>query len=271
MSEQGSEFQTIHGLRVLVPNWPVSPQIGSFCTTRAGGVSKAPFDSLNLGRYVNDEAAAVSENRARAVALLPAEPVWLKQVHGTRVWDADLTRTEEIIEADAAVTTKTNTVLTVMAADCLPVLISSPDGRVVSAAHAGWRGLLGGILENTVDAMQTKTGLSDAGQYLAWLGPAIGPRAFEVGEEVRAAFHDHAQKHGLPSPIEAFVAIDNKPGKYWGNLYQLARQRLLSKGLTHVYGGEFCTVRDQTDFFSHRRDGVSGRFAAFIWRRENEA
>jgi YfiH family protein len=210
---------------------------------------------------------AVSENRARVGALLPADPVWLKQVHGTRVWDADFTHNEAIIEADAAVTTQTNTVLTVMAADCLPVLISSPDGRVIGAAHAGWRGLVEGVLENTVDAMQAKTGLSDADQYLAWLGPAIGPKAFEVGEEVRAAFHEHAQKHALPSPAEAFIAIDNKPGKYWANLYQLARQRLLSKGLTHVYGGEFCTVRDQTDFFSHRRDGLSGRFAAFIWRR----
>ena len=267
MSKRDHEFQTTHGLRVLVPNWPAPPQIGAVCTTRAGGISKAPFDSLNLGRYVNDEAAAVTENRARVRALLPADPVWLKQVHGTRVWDADFAHTEGVIEADAAVTTQTNTVLTVMAADCLPVLISSPDGRVIGAAHAGWRGLVEGVLENTVDAMQAKTGLSDADQYLAWLGPAIGPKAFEVGEEVRAAFHEHAQKHALPSPAEAFIAIDNKPGKYWANLYQLARQRLLSKGLTHVYGGEFCTVRDQTDFFSHRRDGLSGRFAAFIWRR----
>jgi polyphenol oxidase len=267
MSEQGSAFQTTHGLRVLAPNWPVSPQIGAFCTTRAGGISKAPFDSLNLGRYVNDEASAVSENRARVRALLPAEPVWLKQVHGTRVWDADLAQTEELIEADAAVTTRTNTVLTVMAADCLPVLISSPDGGVIGAAHAGWRGLLGGVLENTLDAMQAKTGLNDAGQYLAWLGPAIGPRAFEVGAEVLAAFHDHGQKQGLPVPAEAFMAIDGKPGKYWANLYELARQRLASKGINYIYGGEFCTVRDQTDFFSHRRDGLSGRFAAFIWRR----
>lgn len=267
MSEQRSEFQNINGLRLLLPNWPASPQIRAFCTTRAGGVSKAPFDGLNLGRYVNDETAAVSENRARVVALLPSEPVWLKQVHGTRVWDADMAQTEAIIEADAALTTKSNTVLTVMAADCLPVLISSPDGRVIGAAHAGWRGLVEGVLENTVDAMQAKTGLSDADQYLAWLGPAIGPAAFEVGEEVRAAFHEHAQKHALASPAEAFIAIDSKPGKYWANLYQLARQRLLSRGLARVYGGEFCTARDQTDFFSHRRDGLSGRFAAFIWRR----
>jgi polyphenol oxidase len=267
MSEQASQFQTIHGLRVLIPNWPASPQIGAVCTTRVGGVSKAPFDSLNLGRYVNDEALAVSENRARVRALLPAEPVWLKQVHGTRVWDADWAHTDEIIEADAAVTTESNRVLTVMAADCLPVLIRGPEGKVIGAAHAGWRGLVGGVLENTVDAMQAKTGLSDGGQYRAWLGPAIGPRAFEVGEEVLAAFHDHGQKQGLPVPAEAFMAIDGKPGKYWANLYQLARQRLLSKGLTHIDGGEFCTVRDQTDFFSHRRDGLSGRFAAFIWRR----
>ena len=267
MSEQGSQFQTIHGLRVLVPNWPASPQVGAFCSTRGGGVSKAPFDSLNLGRYVNDEPLAVSENRARVRTLLPAEPVWLKQVHGTRVWDADLTPTEEVIEADAAVTTKSNTVLTVMAADCLPVLISDPEGNVIGAAHAGWRGLLGGVLENTVDAMQAKTGLGNASQYLAWLGPAIGPRAFEVGEEVRVAFEAYGKEHSLPVAAEAFMAIDGKPGKYWANLYQLARQRLQNKGLTHINGGEFCTVRDQADFFSHRRDGLSGRFAAFIWRR----
>jgi YfiH family protein len=267
MSEQGSQFQTINGLRVLVPNWPALPQIGAFCTTRAGGISKAPFDSLNLGRYVNDDPLAVSENRARVRALLSAEPVWLKQVHGTRVWDADLTPTEEVIEADAAVTTKSNTVLTVMAADCLPVLISDPEGNVIGAAHAGWRGLLGGVLENTVDAMQAKTGLGNASQYLAWLGPAIGPRAFEVGEEVRVAFEAYGKEHCLPVAAEAFMAIDGKPGKYWANLYQLARQRLQNKGLTHIYGGEFCTVRDQANFFSHRRDGLSGRFAAFIWRR----
>jgi YfiH family protein len=267
MSEQGSQFQTINGLRVLVPNWPALPQIGAFCTTRAGGISKAPFDSLNLGRYVNDDPLAVSENRARVRALLSAEPVWLKQVHGTRVWDADLTPTEEIIEADAAVTTKTNRVLTVMAADCLPVLISDPEGKVIGAAHAGWRGLLGGVLENAVDAMQAKTGLGNVGQYLAWLGPAIGPRAFEVGEEVRVAFEAYGKEHCLPVAAEAFMAIDGKPGKYWANLYQLARQRLQNKGLTHIYGGEFCTVRDQANFFSHRRDGLSGRFAAFIWRR----
>jgi YfiH family protein len=199
--------------------------------------------------------------------LLSAEPVWLKQVHGTRVWDADLTPTEEIIEADAAVTTKSNTVLTVMAADCLPVLISDPEGKVIGAAHAGWRGLLGGVLENAVDAMQAKTGLGNVGQYLAWLGPAIGPRAFEVGEEVRVAFEAYGKEHCLPVAAEAFMAIDGKPGKYWANLYQLARQRLQNKGLTHIYGGEFCTVRDQANFFSHRRDGLSGRFAAFIWRR----
>ena len=266
MSEQGSQFQTINGLRVLVPNWPALPQIGAFCTTRGGGVSKAPFNSLNLGRYVNDEPLAVSENRARVRTLLPTEPVWLKQVHGTRVWDADLAHGAEVIEADAAVTTKINTVLTVMAADCLPVLISDPEGNVIGAAHAGWRGLLGGVLENTVDAMQAKTGLGNASQYLAWLGPAIGPRAFEVGEEVRVAFEAYGKEHDLPVPAEAFNAIDGKPGKYWANLYQLARQRLASRGINHLYGGEFCTVRNQADFFSHRRDGLSGRFAAFIWR-----
>lgn len=255
------------GLTVLTPAWPAPDQIRAFSSTRGGGVSKAPFDSLNLGRYVDDEFEAVSENRARLRALLPAEPVWLKQVHGTRVWDADQALPVAVIEADAAVTTKSNTVLTIMAADCLPVLISSSDGRVIGAAHAGWRGLLGGVLENTVDAMLVKANKTDASQYLAWLGPAIGSEAFEVGEDVYRAFLDCAQTHSLPSLAGAFVAVDGKPGKYRANLYQLARQRLASKGLSHIYGGEFCTVRDQTYFFSHRRDGQSGRFAAFIWRQ----
>jgi YfiH family protein len=267
MSEPTSKIHTIGGLSLLMPAWPASDQIKAFCSTRSGGVSKAPFDSLNLGRYVNDEATAVSENRARIRALLPAEPVWLKQVHGTRVWDADQALPEGVIEADAAVTTNSNIVLTVMAADCLPVLITSGDGRVIGAAHAGWRGLLGGVLENTVDAMLAKAQERDASHYLAWLGPAIGPEAFEVGEEVRSAFMDYAQTHSLPSSAEAFVAVDGKPGKYRANLYQLARQRLASKGLSQIYGGEWCTVRDQTHFFSHRRDGQSGRFAAFIWRQ----
>lgn len=267
MSEATSSFQMMGGLPILMPAWPVANQIKAFCSTRSGGVSKAPFDSLNLGRYVNDDPLAVSENRARVKALMPAEPVWLKQVHGTRVWDADQVLPEAVIEADAAVATKSNTILTVMAADCLPVLITSSDGGVIGAAHAGWRGLLGGVLENTVDAMQAKAKESDVSQYFAWLGPAIGPKAFEVGEEVRSAFMDYEQTRSLPSSAAAFVAVDDRPGKYWANLYQLAQQRLTSKGLSRIYGGEWCTVRDQTHFFSHRRDGHSGRFAAFIWRQ----
>lgn len=266
MREHPSAIQTINGLQVVVPSWPIAPHIRAFCSTRGGGVSKAPFDSLNLGRYVDDEPEAVTENRARIRALLPSEPVWLKQVHGNRVWDADAAHAANAIEADAAVTTKSDTVLAVMAADCLPVLISSPDGGVIGAAHAGWRGLLDGILENTVDAMLAKAGRGDAGQYLAWMGPAIGPQAFEVGEDVRIAFLEYGQKHRLPMSAESFLAIDSQPGKYLANLYQLARQRLASKGLYHIYGGEFCTVRDHATFFSHRRDGPSGRFAAFIWR-----
>lgn len=266
MSEHLSTLQTVRGFTVVTPSWPASSHIGAFCSTRMGGVSQAPFDSLNLGRYVADAPAAVSENRARIQTLLPAEPVWLKQVHGAQVWDADLANPAGVIEADASVTSNANTVLTIMAADCLPVLLASQDGRVIGAAHAGWRGLLAGVLENTVDAMQAKAVQGDAGHYHAWLGPAIGPSAFEVGEEVRAAYMDFAQAQRLPLPADAFVAISNRPGKYWANLYQLARQRLASKGVHQIYGGEFCTFQDQKLFFSHRRDGQSGRFAAFIWR-----
>ena len=266
MSDYLSSLQTIRGFTVVTPSWPAPSQIGAFCSTRMGGVSQAPFDSLNLGRYVDDAPAAVSENRARIRTLLPAEPVWLKQVHGAQVWDADRPSPAGPIEADASVTSKADTVLTIMAADCLPVLLASQDGKVIGAAHAGWRGLLAGVLENTIDAMQAKIGQGDAGRYLAWLGPAIGPGAFEVGEEVRAAYLDFAQAHSLPLPEDAFVAINNRPGKYGANLYQLARQRLASKGIQQIYGGEFCTFQDQKLFFSHRRDGQSGRFAAFIWR-----
>ena len=266
MSEYLSTLQTVRGLTVVTPTWPASSQVGAFCSTRMGGVSQAPFDSLNLGRYVDDAPAAVSENRARIQTLLPAQPVWLKQVHGAQVWDADQRGPVGVIEADASVTSNANTVLTIMAADCLPVLFASQDGTVIGAAHAGWRGLLAGVLENTIDAMQVKMGQGNAGHYLAWLGPAIGPSAFEVGEEVRTAYMDFAQAQRLPPPADAFVAISNRPGKYWANLYLLARQRLASKGIQQIYGGEFCTFQDQKLFFSHRRDGQSGRFAAFIWR-----
>ena len=254
MSEQGSQFQTINGLRVLVPNWPALPQIGAFCTTRVGGISKAPFDSLNLGRYVNDEPLAVSENRARVRTLLPAEPVWLKQVHGTRVWDADLAHAAEVIEADAAVTTKSNMVLTVMAADCLPVLISDPEGKVIGAAHAGWRGLVDGVLEQTLAQFPAPNSV------MAWLGPAIGPTAFEVGDEVRLAFVVKDAKAGA-----AFIAVPGKNGKWLADLYQLATLRLAACGITQIYGGGLCTYSDAAQFYSYRRNGQTGRMASCIW------
>lgn len=262
-----NSIQTLEGLTVVVPNWPAPSSVDALCTTRTGGVSKPPFDSFNLGLYVNDDPAAVMENRARLQALLPAEPVWLKQVHGSRVWDASKSNTGNApIEADAAVTDQSNVVLAVMAADCLPVLLSSADGTVIGAAHAGWKGLLAGVLENTVDAMHAKVGSHSNASLMAWLGPAIGPTAFEVGEDVRCAYVNHAKQHDLELPHLAFVPIAARPGKYWANLYRLARQRLLFKGVSAIHGGEFCTVRDQKSFFSHRRDGISGRFAALIWR-----
>ncbi|MDP3620707.1 MAG: peptidoglycan editing factor PgeF [Polynucleobacter sp.] len=259
-----SIIQTHAGLTLIAPDWPAPSRIGAVCTTRMGGVSKAPFDSLNLGQYVNDEPTAVIENRLRVQAVLPSEPVWLRQVHGSRVWDTDSkTCPEGPIEADASVTNQPNRVLAVMAADCLPVLFASSDGQVVGAAHAGWKGLLAGVLENTVDAMQAK---SDSKlDLMAWLGPAIGPNAFEVGEDVRAAYEDCAVRNGAPLPLNAFTAVDGKAGKYWADLYQLARHRLSSKGISAIYGGEFCTVHDQKLFFSYRRDGVCGRFASLIW------
>lgn len=261
-----SSIQAVAGLTLITPAWPAPNPIGAVCTTRLGGVSKPPFDTLNLGRYVNDNPADVTENRFRVRSVLPAEPVWLKQVHGSRVWDADtVTCSEEPIEADAAVTNQHNRVLAVMAADCLPVLFTSVDGKLIGAAHAGWKGLLAGVLENTVDAMQAKSGMTAKLDVMVWLGPAIGPSAFEVGEDVHLAYGDYANRVGMPLPADAFIPITHKPGKYHADLYQLARQRLQAKGISAIYGGEFCTVQDQKLFFSHRRDGVCGRFAALIW------
>lgn len=251
-------------LPVLVPNWPAPASIRALVTTRIGGVSEAPYDSLNLGQHVGDAPEKVSENRARLRQLLPNEPIWLKQVHGTRVW-----HTGEDYLADAAITAELGQVITVLTADCMPVFFCNRAGTLGGVAHAGWRGLCAGVLENTVQALSEKSLL--LGQKLArddilvWLGPAIGPGSFEVGNEVREQFMDAARLTGTVFPLETFQAIPGKPQKYWANLYQLARSRLQNIGIKAIYGGEFCTFTQSEQFFSHRRDRVSGRFAALIW------
>ena len=248
---------------VLKPNWPVPPTIHSLVTTRDGGSSLPPFSSLNLGDHVGDDAQAVNANRAILRTQLPSEPIWLKQVHGTFVSTPMNRRllSEHIIEADAAVTNQANEVLVVMTADCLPILFSNLTGDVVGVAHAGWRGLCSGVLENTVAEMLNLGADMSANKIMAWMGPAIGPQAFEVGEDVYLAFLNA----GIAFPTNAFLAIPSRPGKYFANLYTLAQSRLAAVGVEQSYGGNFCTVTDQKRFFSHRRDAISGRFATLIW------
>ena len=250
-------------MEVLTPDWPVPPNIHSLVTTRDGGISLPPFSSLNLGDHVGDDPRTVQANRTILRVQLPSDPIWLKQVHGTFVSTPMNRRllSEHVIEADAAVTNQANEVLVVMTADCLPILFSNQTGDVVGVAHAGWRGLCAGILENTVaEMLKLGTGIS-ANKLMAWMGPAIGPEAFEVGGDVYAAFLNA----GVAFPANAFAAIPSRPGKYFANLYTLAQSRLSALGIEQIYGGNFCTVTDQKRFFSHRRDAVSGRFASLIW------
>lgn len=236
------------------------PGIAALATTRAGGSSPAPYDDgrggggLNLGVHVGDALDNVQRNRAQLRLHLPAEPAWLTQVHGTTVLDA--AQVHDAPAADASFTTQRGLVCAIMTADCLPVLFADAAGRVVGAAHAGWRGLAGGILENTVAAMRA----AGAENLHAWLGPAIGPAQFEVGEDVLQAFaaKDNAMR-------TAFKPIAGRPGKYLADIYQLARQTLGNIGVVAVTGGDFCTVSESQRFYSYRRDGVTGRMATLIW------
>ena len=236
---------------ILHPEWLAPPRVRALQTLRGGGCSPTPWASLNLGDHVGDAPARVAANRARLRGLLPAEPVWLQQVHGSRVVDVGCTTGMQ--EADAAFARQPGSVCAVMTADCLPVLFCDRAGSVVAAAHAGWRGLAAGVLEATVAAMKTPPD-----ELLAWLGPAIGPRRFEVGGEVRAAF---AGRDALAA--SAFQALGGD--KWLADIYALARRRLTASGVTAIFGGERCTVEESAHFFSYRRDGVTGRMATLIW------
>lgn len=244
-------------LPLLIPDWPAPPNVRAAQTLRRGGVSRSPYDSLNLGGHVGDDPVAVDENRSRLrrALALPEEPRWLSQVHGAVVVDAG--EAAAGVDADAALADRAGVVCAVQTADCLPVLFCDRAGRHVAAAHAGWRGLAGGVLEATVSALCGR-GVA-VGELMAWLGPAIGPTAFEVGDEVRAAFVDVD-----PGAAAAFVA--GAPGKWFADLFQLARRRLAACGVGAIYGGGVCTFADADRFFSHRRDRLSGRQATLIWR-----
>lgn len=246
---------------LLLPDWPAPASVHAVVTTRAGGVSPAPWDSLNLGTHVGDDPLHVRENRARLqsalTSLAPAQaPQWLNQVHGTRVVEAEpdeRRRTGFLPDADAVTTTLRRLPCVVMTADCLPVFLCDRAGTRVAVAHAGWRGLCEGVLEASVAAFP------EPAQVLAWLGPAIGPDAFEVGGEVREAFlarQSGAAAHFRPGP---------NPGRFLADIYGLARLRLAAAGVTDVSGGGLCTFSDRERFFSYRRDGQTGRLASVIW------
>ena len=235
---------------LITPDWPVPAHVKSLMTTRVGGVSVGPFASLNLGMHVQDDSTAVAENRRRLRETLPAEPVWLNQIHGTKVIQADTAG--GVPDADASFTRTPNTVCAVMTADCLPVLFSARDGSVVAAAHAGWRGLASGVLEATLAAMQVPPD-----EVMAWLGAAIGPDAFEVGAEVRDTF--------ISSHPQSVAAFTSHQHKWLADIYTLARIRLNACGVHAVYGGGLCTYTDAARFYSYRRDGITGRMATLIW------
>lgn len=248
----------------IVPEWPAPARVRAACTTRAGGVSDAPYDSLNLGDHVGDDPGRVAQNRVAFAQRIGARPVFLRQVHGTAT--VRLTgATPDGAEADGCIALDRGVACTIMVADCLPVLFSAADGRAVAAAHAGWRGLAGeggrGVLESVCESLRG-AGVGDASGLLAWLGPCIGPKAFEVGPDVRAAFEAH-------DPGASALFAPYREGKWLADLPGLARRRLASLGITRVYGNdgsaEWCTVANPSRYFSHRRDGASGRFAASIW------
>lgn len=239
--------------KLIVPQWPAPAGVAVCSSTRIGGVSEGAWESLNLGAHCGDDLNHVEENRQRmfAAGQLPSKPVWLEQVHGTAV----LRLTGEPYaskRADASYSNTPGTVCAVMTADCLPVLFCNRAGTEVAAAHAGWRGLCAGVLEETVACFA-----DSADNILAWLGPAIGPQAFEVGSDVCEAFMAHD-----PQAESAFRPVGEK---YMADIYQLARQRLAHLGISQIYGGDRCTFTEKGDFFSYRRDKTTGRMASFIW------
>ncbi|MBI3344725.1 MAG: peptidoglycan editing factor PgeF [Gammaproteobacteria bacterium] len=243
---------------LISPDWPAPQRVRACSTSRSGGVSGPPLASLNLAGHVGDATEKVAENRARLKQALdlPAEPVWLKQVHGTRVVDAAGIGTSLYVngtpEADGSYSRETGIVCAVLTADCLPLLLCDEQGSRVAAVHVGWRGLAAGVIEETLQH------LGDTRQLMAWLGPAIGPYSFEVGSEVREIFvaHDAEANHAFrPSPA----------GRWLADLYRLTRQRLNAQGVTRIYGGGWCTYSESQRFYSYRRDGVTGRMATLIW------
>lgn len=244
----------------IIPDWPAPARVRAVSTTRRGGVSPAPYDTFNLAGHVGDAPQHVQHNREslRQALQLPAEPTWLEQVHGSHVVDA--ADAPDSCQADASFAREPGAVCAVMTADCLPVLMCDRRGRGVAAAHAGWRGLAGGVIEATARQLCARLGCP-ADELLVWLGPAIGPQAFEVGSDVREAFM------GIDArAAQAFV--EHGPGHWLADIYLLARQALQRQGIASVYGGGRCTYSEERDFFSFRRTPTTGRMASLIWLAE---
>lgn len=246
-------------IKLLQPDWPAPPQVRAFSTTRAGGVSEGSFAGLNLALHVEDDPQNVLQNRRQLLShiKLDQSPLWLEQVHGQTVVDVSSVTLGQLPQADASMSQSVQAgACVVMTADCLPLLVCNRQGDRVAAIHAGWRGLAEGVIESTITAMQ-----QPPEQLLVWLGPAIGPQAFEVGEDVREIFlRQHHQSEA------AFV--ENRPAHYMADIYQLAKIRLSLLGIESVYGGGYCTFNDADQFFSYRRDGKTGRQASMIWLSE---
>jgi YfiH family protein len=251
---------------VLIPDWPDLPAgVGALATTRRGGASSGPYDDgdggggFNLGLHCGDDPQAVQQNRAALQTLLPGRPAWIAQVHGIGVVDAATVGVDQPVRTgDASFSDASNVVCAILTADCLPVLFADLDGKVVGAAHAGWRSLAGGVLAATVACMRER----GAGEITAWLGPAIGPSKFEVGQDVRDAFLAQLPEAGVAS---CFADYPGRPGKYLADMYSLARRMLAVQGITRIHGGNRCTATERDTFYSYRRDHVTGRQASLIW------
>jgi hypothetical protein len=238
----------------IQPDWPAPARVIAGTTCRTGGVSQGPYASLNLAAHVGDDPAAVATNRARLG--LPAGPAWLQQVHGTQVAVLEAGVVPGNLEADAAYSCTPGVICAVLTADCLPVLLCDSAGQEMAAVHAGWRGLQAGVIEAAVARFQ-----APGAQLMAWLGPAIGPHVYEVGDDVRRAFIEHES-----AAKQAFTVTH--PGHWLMDIYQLARQRLLRQGIEQISGGDYCTYSDAQRFYSYRRDGITGRMATVIWRQD---
>ncbi len=242
-------------MKSIVPNWPAPRHVKAFASTRVGGFSSGSYQGLNLGAHVGDDSSVVEKNRDWLVqqANMPSAPIWLNQTHSTVVAQVS-EPTSQVIDADGVFTSSANVICSAMTADCLPVLLTNTLGTQVAAVHAGWRGLANGIVENALEMF--------SGDVMAWLGPAIGPEAFEVGEDVLQAFVDFDSQ-----AQQAFIPRDIK-GKWFADMSKLATQRLNKAGVTQVFDSGLCTYQNQQDFYSYRRDGVTGRQATFIWLQD---